>query len=98
MDKQELINKIELLRQAAEQMDEPNRTFNLDDVSQLRIQFESMAISDIAEKMRSIYLPEIAEMNKNIQAANNATTNQSQRVEAFNNAYNFIKRAIGLVV
>ena len=98
MDKQELLNKIELLRQAAEQMDEPNRTFKLDDVSQLKIQLESMAISDIADKIRSIELPTITEMETNIQAANEAISNQSQRVEAFNTAYNIIKGVIGLVV
>lgn len=98
MDKQEVLSKIEALRQAAEGFNEPDKTFMLDDISRLKIQLEGMAISDIAAKMNAISLPKLDEMNANIQAANSANASQSQRVEAFKNAFNFIKGIIGVIV
>lgn len=98
MDKQELLNKVAQLERAAEQMDEPDKTFKLDDVSQLKIAIDSMSISDIAQKMQTIELPAIQEMESNIQLATRATTSYAQRVNAFNSAYGVIKGALGLVV
>lgn len=98
MDKQELLNKIESLEHAAEGFNEPDKTFMLDDVSRLKIQLEGMAISDIAAKMNAISLPKLDEMNANINAAKDANSSQSQRIEAFKSAFNFIKGVLGIVV
>lgn len=98
MNKQELLNKVSELTQAAQQFEEPKKTFKLDDVSELKISIESMSVSDIAEKMRSIDLPSMQEMEDSIQKANEATNTHSQRVDAFNKAYSFIKGAIVMVV
>ena len=86
------------LEQAAEGFNEPDKTFMLDDVSRLKIQLEGMAISDIVAKMNVISLPELGKMNANIQAAKNANSSQSQRVEAFKSAFNFIKSVIGIII
>ena len=98
MDKQELLNKISQLEQAAEEMDEPDKTFKLTDVSTLKISIEAMAISDIAQKMQSIDLPKINEMEDSIQLATQAISSNAQRVHAFNKAYGIIKGVIGLAI
>lgn len=98
MDKQALLNKISQLEQAAQQMDEPDKTFTLDDISQIKISIASMSISDIAQKMQSLDLHSIQEMDSSIQLAIQATSTHSQRMRAFNNAYGIIKVVIGLVL
>ena len=79
-------------------MDEPDKTFKLDDISQIKISIDSMAVSDIAEKMQSIELPSLQEMDSNIDLAIQATSSHEQRVSAFNKAYGIIKGAIGLAL
>ncbi|MGR5159945.1 hypothetical protein [Vibrio owensii] len=98
MDKQALLKKISQLEQAAQQMDEPDKTFKLDDISQLKISIDRMAVSDIAEKMQSIELTSIKEIDSSIQLAKKATSSHIQRVSAFNIAYGIIKGAIGLAL
>lgn len=98
MDKQELLKKISQLKQAAQKMDEPDKTFKLDDISKLKISIDSMAVSDIAQKMQSIELPKIQEMDDSIQLAVQAVSSHSQRVNAFNNAYGIIKSALRLAI
>lgn len=98
MDKQSLLNKISQLEQAAQQMDEPDKTFKLDDISELKILIYSMAVPDIVDKMQSIDLPSLQEIDSNIQLAIQATRAHEQRVSAFNKAYEIIKGAIGLAL
>lgn len=98
MDKQDLLKKVSMLKQAAEDMDEPDKTFKLDDVSQMKIAIESMSISDIAQKMQQIDTPKIQEIDDSIQLALQATASHSQRVHAFNKAYGVIKGAIKLAI
>lgn len=98
MNKQELLDKISQLEQAAKQMNEPDKTFKLTDISTLRIAIEGMAISDIAQKLQSIELPKIQEMEDAIQLATQSTSSHAQRVDAFNKVYGIIKGAIGLAI
>jgi hypothetical protein len=98
MDKQALLNKIAQLEQAAGQMSEPQRTFKLDDISQLKITIESMAVEEIAAKMAAIDLPKLQEVDGNIALEVEASGTESQRIKAFNLAYGLIKGALGLVV
>lgn len=98
MNKQELLDKISQLELAANQMNEPDKTFKLTDVSTLKIAVEGMAISDIAQKMGSIELPKLQEMENGIQVATQAISSHAQRVDAFNKVYGIIKGAIGLAL
>lgn len=98
MDKQELLGKISRLEQAANQMNEPERTLKLTDVSMLKIRIEGMDISDIAQKMQDIELPKIQEMEDGIQLATQATSSHAQRVVAFNKVYGIIRGVIGLAI
>lgn len=98
MNKQELLDKITKLEQSANQMNEPDKTFKLTDVSKIKIAIEGMAISDIAQKIQSIGLPKIQEMEDSIHLATQATSSHTQRVDAFNKVYGIIKGAIGLAI
>lgn len=98
MDKQELLTKITLLQKAAEKMDDPEKSFKLTDVSILKISIEGMSMSDIAQKMQSIELPKIQEMEESIQLATKAVTSHTARVNAFNKAYGIIKGAIVMAI
>ncbi len=98
MNKQELIGKITQLEQAANQMNEPDKTFKLTDVSTLKIAIEGMTISDVSQKMQNIELPKIQGMEDGIRLATQATSSHTQRVDAFNKVYGIIKGAIGLAI
>jgi hypothetical protein len=98
MNKQDLLDKISQLEQAANQMNEPDKTFKLTDVSILKIAVEGMAISEIAQKMQSIELHKAQEMEDGIHLATQAISSHSQRVDAFNKVYGIIKGVIGLAI
>lgn len=94
MNKEQLIQKIESLIQAAEGLEGSERTFKLNDARQLKIKAEGMSIADIAEKMGAISLPQISEMDDAITEASDAIKSHNLRVQAFNKAYGFIKAAL----
>lgn len=98
MNKQQLINKIEELRQAANGFEGATKAFKLSEISVLNIQIEGMEIHDIAAKMNSITLPDLASMDVAIENAASAIKSQQQRVHAFEQAYSFIKTALGMVI
>lgn len=98
MTKEKLIEEIELLKQAAEGLEEPQRTFNLVDVNNLQIKLEGMALDDVAQKMSAISLPDIESMQTDIQAALDATQSNDSRVAMFNKAFTFVKTALGVVI
>lgn len=98
MTKDEILAKITELKEAAEGLDEPEKTFKLSDIDQLEIEVQGMAISDVADKMRTISLPALQDMDAAIQAARDATAAQAQRLAAFDKAYGFIKGALGILL
>ena len=98
MTKDEILEKIAVLNQAAENLEEPDKTLKLSNLDQLKIELLGMAISEIADKMQSITLSDIEEMEANIKVAKDAAVANSDRVAAFNRAYNFIKGTIGIVL
>ena len=83
MNKQEILNKIEVLSQAAEGLDGATKTFKLDDISRLKIKLEGMSISEVADKMSSISLPDISDMNEAIEEASDSINSHEKRVNAF---------------
>lgn len=98
MNKQEIIDKIEELKLAAAGLEGATRTFKLDDISRLKIKLEGMSINDVANKMGSISLPDISEMNSAIEDATSSIKSHEQRVNAFNKAFNFIKTSLSIIV
>ena len=98
MNKQEILDKIEELNQAAEGLEGATRVFKLNDVSQLKITLEGMSIQDVADKMSSISLPDLSEMEEAIQEASDSIKSHDQRVAAFNKAFSFIKTSLSIIV
>ncbi len=98
MTKDEILTKINLLRQAAASLEEPEKTFKLSDVDQLEIQVQGMTIDEIAKLVNTIELPDLGAMDAAIQGAKDATAAHSKRVEAFNSAYGIIKGVLGIVL
>lgn len=98
MNRQELMEKIEALEEAASGLEGAARIFKGNDIKQLKIQIEGMAIDDIESKMSQIELPDLEDMDKAIQEASDAIKSQNDRVAAFDKAYSFIKTAVGVVV
>ncbi|MBK1887769.1 hypothetical protein [Marinobacter sp. DY40_1A1] len=98
MTKNELIEKINSMKSAAENMDEPEKTFSLSDIRQLEIEVMGMSVSSIAEKMQAVNLPSVHDMDSNIKNANNSTIEHSQRVGYLNSAISLVKEALNIVV
>jgi hypothetical protein len=98
MNKQEILDKIDALKVAAEGFEGSTKTFKLDDVSRLKIKLEGMSIEDIANKMRAISLPDISDMNSAIADAASSIKTHEQRVSAFNKAFTFIKTSLSIVI
>jgi hypothetical protein len=98
MNKQETMEKIESLKQAAEGLEGATKTFKLDDISRLKIKLEGMSISEVADKMSSISLPDISDMNEAIEDASDSIKSHEKRVNAFNKAFSFLKTSLGVIV
>lgn len=98
MTKEELLKKIAELESAAQRLDEPDKTFALSDVDQLKIQIEGLALSDLAAKMQAIQLPDLAEIDTQIAAAKKATAAQAAMVEAVSKGCQGIKFAMKLAL
>jgi len=98
MNKQEIVDKIEGLELAAENFEGATRVFKLDDISRLKIKLEGMSISDVADKMSLISLPDVSEMNMAIEDATSSIKSHGQRVDAFNMAFSFIKTSLSIVI
>jgi len=95
---EQLLVKIQELKEAAESMTEPDKTFALSDIDGLQIQLESMALSDIAAKLNAISLPEIKEMDEEIAKAKNAMAEHQKRVDAFNFAFQLITKVLKIAL
>ena len=98
MNKEELLEKIDNLKQVAETLEGNTRVYKLNDISQLKIEIEGMSIEDIATKMSSISLPDISQMQESIQEASSSITSQDNKISAFNTAYGIIKTALNIII
>ena len=98
MTKDELKAKIESMKSSAGTLEEPDKTFMLNDIRQLEIKALGLSASQIAQKMQSITLPSIQEMDENIQKAKDATNSHDQRVNYLNLALSFVKGALKFVI
>ncbi|MDP7548524.1 MAG: hypothetical protein QGF20_14640 [Alphaproteobacteria bacterium] len=98
MTPEDIKTKITELETAAQGLGEPEKTFKLNDVAQLRIQLEGMALQDLVAKLNQMALPDIEEMDRKIADARKATEDQQFRVDAFNTALGFIKTAVGIIL
>ena len=98
MTTDQLLIKIEELQEATESMTEPDRTFALADIAKLQIELQSMALADIEAKLNAVPLPQIEEMDKEIEKAKNAMIEHQKRVKAFGIAFQIIKKGLKLAL
>ncbi|MDH3597431.1 MAG: hypothetical protein OEU09_22315 [Rhodospirillales bacterium] len=98
MTREELEAEIQRLKHGAEGLDEPDKTFKLNDIAQLEIELQGMALADITAALRDITLPDLNEMKAQIDAAVDATKAHEQRVNAFNTAFGLLKTGLGIVL
>jgi archaellum component FlaC len=98
MNKQELIARLNSLEEAADGLEGAAKTFRRNDIIQLKIKIEGMAIDDIEQKMSQIELPDLDKMDKEIADASDAIKAHNEKVAAFDKAYTFIKTTLGVVI
>ncbi len=98
MTKEELQNKIQELTEAANGLEEPDKTFALSDVDRLKIEVEGMALAEILQKLEQIKIPDLQEMDKQIKAAKDANNSATKRVDALNFALKLLKTGLGIVL
>ena len=98
MTKEQLQRKIQELTEAASGLTEPDKTFALGEVYQLKIKVEGMALVQLRQKLEQIELPSLQEMNEYIKAANDATKANQRRVDALNSAIGLLKTGLGIVL
>ena len=98
MTREELETEIGRLKQGAEGLDEPDKTFKLNDIAQLEIELQGMALADVTAALRDITLPDLNEMKAQIDAAVDATSAHERRVNAFNTAYGLLTKGLRLAV
>jgi len=98
MTRKELDNKIRELTETADGLDEPDKTFKLNEVDRLKIEIEGMALQELRNKLEQIQLPDIEEMDEQIAAAKDATTAHKTRVDAFNAAIEILTAALNIAL
>lgn len=57
-----------------------------------------MTLSDLRQKLEQIQLPDLREIDKQIAAANDATTAHQTRVAAFDIAFGILKTTLGVIL
>ena len=98
MTEEELQTKIEELTEAANGLTEPDKTFALGEVDQLKIKMEGMTLADLRQNLEQIQLPAIQEMNEYITAAKDTTRAYQQRVNALSSAIGLLRTGLRMLL
>jgi hypothetical protein len=98
MTRQELETKMNELKEAAKNLDEPDKTFSRNEIRRINMDIQGMALDEIRRKLDQIKLPTIEEMDEKIAAAKDATASMEVRVQAFNAGIRILKGALGFVL
>jgi hypothetical protein len=98
MTKEELETKIQELTEVANSLEEPEKTFKLSDINMLKIKLEGLALKELRQKMDQMKLPDWQEMDKQIAAAKIATEAHEVRLDAFNVAFELLKKGLDIVL
>lgn len=94
MDKQAIMNKIEDLKIASDNLDEPEHTLLSGEIRRLKIKLEGMAISEITAKMDAISFPSISQIDNLIKEAKDAENSQSKRIGAIKVVVDMFKEVL----
>lgn len=98
MTKEELLAHIEYLKKLATTLDEPDRTLKTVEIRTLENAVDGMSMQDIADKMGSIELPPLEEMDQKIEAARDAAEKEKAKIKTFETIINLVKPVLGLAL
>jgi uncharacterized protein YdgA (DUF945 family) len=98
MTRMELTTRINELTKTANSLDEPDKTFTLNEIDKMAIEIEGMALEELCRRLEQIQLPELREIDEQIAAAEDATKAHQSRVEALNIGIGILRTVIGIMV
>ncbi len=87
------LNILELI-ELAKSMDEPDRTFKLNEIDALKIQLQGVSLSALKSKLKQVNLVEPQVIDKDITAVERAAKTQKAVVETFDFGVKLIKTAL----
>ncbi len=87
------LNILELI-ELAKSMDEPDRTFKLNEIDALKIQLQGVSLSALKSKLKQVNLVEPQVIDKDITAVERAAKTQKAVVETFDFSVKLIKTAL----
>jgi len=87
------LNILELI-ELAKSMDEPDRTFKLNEIDALKIQLQGVSLSDLKSKLEQVTLIKPQVINKDITAVERATKTQKAVLKTFDFGIKLIKTAL----
>jgi hypothetical protein len=94
MTEKELELNILALTKLAKSMNEPDRTFKLNEIDALNIQLQGIRLSDLKVKLEQVTFVDPQVINKGIIAVERATKTQKTMVETFDFGVKLIKTAL----
>jgi len=94
MTEHELELKLLSLTKLAENMPEPDRTFKLNEIDQLKIQLQGTALNELRTKLEQVTLIDNHAIDKKIVAAKETTATQETVLKTIDFSLNVIKIAL----
>ena len=94
MTEKELELNILALTKLAKTMDEPDRTFKLNEIDALNIQLQGVSLSDLKSKLEQVTLVDNQAIDEEITAVEKANKTQETIVETFDFGVKLIKTAL----
>ena len=94
MTRKELELNILVLTDLAKTMDEPDRTFKLNEIDTLNIQLQGISLSDLKSKLERVTLVDTQAIDEEITAVERANKTQETVVETFDFGVKLIKTAL----
>ncbi len=98
MTSKELEAKIQELTEAAESLEEPEKSLTIADIKILGIEIKGLALRNLRQKLDQINLPDIREMDQKIAQAKSASQAQHSRVLSLNSVINTLKTALDIAL
>jgi len=94
MTEKELELNILALTELAKTMDEPDRTFKLNEIDALNIQLQGISLSDLKSKLEQVTLIDTQDISKKITAVEKENKTQERIVKTFDFGVKLIKTAL----
>jgi hypothetical protein len=88
---------IQQLTEAADGLEEPEKTFKLSEINRFKFRLEGQVLDELRQKIEKIQLKDLKEIDTQIAAAKNATAIHQFRFDAFNVAFGLLKKALGIL-